>query len=100
MKGVHGEKRFACDACDYKTAYSKSFEDHKLLHASKVECPICKKQVNALKVHMLTHLPKEPCAICGKEVLRKNMKLHMKVHKKYNCENCSEVFDSRENWRR
>lgn len=100
MTGAHGKKRFACDACDFKTSNSTVFKTHKLIHSSKVECPVCKKQVNALKVHMVTHIPKDPCKICGKEIHKKTMKLHMKVHKQYDCGNCLGVFNNKEDLRR
>lgn len=100
MTGTHSEKRFACDACDFRTSFSTVLKTHKLKHASKVECPVCKKQVNALKIHMVTHRPKDACKICGKEIHKRTMELHMKVHQQYNCGNCLEVLNNKEDLRR
>lgn len=103
IANVHSEKRFSCDVCDFETKIFYTLKEHKLIHAPKVECPVCKKQVTSLKVHMLTHRhkPRIQCTICGKAILPKTMKFHLRLHsKKWDCSDCNEVFQNLEDFKR
>lgn len=101
MSNVHSEKRFACNVCDYKTARKGDYQKHKAIHAARVQCPVCKKPVTALKEHMRYHKPKERCSICQKMLVKRSLKAHMDYHKRYfKCRSCVEVFKTKEDFRR
>lgn len=102
MKSVHCKKKFTCHICDYKTAIRCVFQKHKVVHAEKVKCLICHKQVSSLKDHMTTHKPKEKCSICNKMYSKKQESRHMKIHAReaYKCERCEKAFDNKESFRR
>lgn len=94
----HDQKSFECKICDYKTAIKLRFEEHKLTHAAKVECPICSKPVSFLKQHMRWHKARVACPICSKMLHRYTISAHLKTHterKNYICEKCSEGFESK-----
>lgn len=100
MKSVHGKKRFACNICDYKTAAKNTFKRHKVTHAIKVECPICKKPIAELKSHIRnTHTAKVQCSICRKLMNRSTIPRHMKTHVQ-KCKTCDEVCTDKEDLRR
>lgn len=94
--------KFACNVCSYETGNKQVFKRHKLIHADKVECPICKKHVSHLNGHMRnSHKPRAACSICQKIVAKSSMYAHMRVHNKsYQCSSCEEVFDKRQKLRR
>lgn len=102
MRSIHWTKKFTCNICEYKTAKRCHLQKHKLIHATKVECPICHKQVALLKDHIGTHEPKERCLICNKMYIKRNVSAHMKVHgrKACKCERCEQAFDNKEHLRR
>lgn len=96
MINMHSMKRFACNVCDYKSANRTSLKHHKLVHAAKVECPICKKAVSSMKQHMKNHKPKKLCPICQKMISYRHLSLHMKSHAKVTrCNSCSQHFDNK-----
>lgn len=102
MREIHSKKSFECNICEYKTTRKSHFERHKLTHAEKVECPICKKLVNEAS-HMRIHEPRISCPICKKMFKKHCLKNHMKMHTRKSsqkCENCDENFKSREDLRR
>lgn len=72
---IHNKWTFACHICDYKNPIKSNFENHKLSHAAKNECTICKKQVKFLESHMKSH----------------------KIRK---CESCEETFVNADDLRR
>lgn len=91
IRYVHGEKSFACNICDYKTAVKTNFKRHNLTHGVKVEFPICKKKVVELKTDTKAHRPKEfryvhgeksfACYICDyKTSVKSNLKRHKLTH--------------------
>lgn len=94
MKNVHSGKRYSCNVCDYKTATRGHIIKHKMIHADKVQCPICKKQVTALKFHMKLHKPREKCQICQKMFTKHSLKKHMATHTRNapKCKSCEETF--------
>lgn len=94
---VHVKKAFACNICDYKTAFKNNLEKHKTTHSAKVACPVCKKQVAAMKVHMIGHEPKVPCRICHKLFRKCSLKKHMENHirRSIRCDECEETFGSK-----
>lgn len=96
---VHGSKNLTCNICDYKTFKNSLLESHKLMHAAKVECPICKKQVSSLKLHMKYHNPKQSCTVCRKLVHVFGLKQHMQIHSN-KCKECKKNFDNIEALRR
>lgn len=98
MKNSHIKKKFTCNICDYKFATKQDLQRHRMIHATKVECPICQKPVASLKVHMTWHRPKERCLICNEMYAKNNMSTHMKRHvrKAYKCESCEMAFDKKE----
>lgn len=101
MKMVHLKKGFVCNVCDYETSSKNHLQRHKMIHADKVECLICKKQVSVLKAHMETHKPKVPCSICHKMVKKLSLHGHIKkAHNKIKCKDCDEVLDSKKSLRR
>lgn len=99
----HGEKKFQCNNCDYKTAIELRFKEHKLTHGAKEECPICSRKVTNLQQHLRkSHAPKKACPICQKMIPRYNIGEHLQTHeeKHYCCEQCDEIFGSKEDSRR
>lgn len=92
MRQAHVEKRFSCKVCGYQTFHKSWLELHEKSHKPKVECPICKKQVNFLKQHMQNHTPKVSCPICHKSYFKHNRKSHMKTHNK-KCLACDKIFN-------
>lgn len=98
---LHSQKTFECNVCDYKTAVKGSLQRHKLGHATKVECLICKKQVTSMQNHIRVHKPKGSCPICKKMIIPHHLPQHMKNHTRaHKCGNCEENFDDREALRR
>lgn len=98
---LHSQKTFKCNFCDYKTAVKGSLQRHKLGHATKVECLICKKKVTSLQNHIRVHKPKGSCPICKKMIIQHHLPQHMKKHTRaHKCGNCEENFDDREALRR
>lgn len=99
----HGKKSYECKICDYKTAAKFRFERHNLIHASKVDCPVCRKSVSNLKQHMYKHKPKVQCPVCSKMFQQYSLKAHIEIHLEkriYVCEKCSEAFEDLEELRR
>lgn len=97
---IHGNRRFACNVCDYETQEKGNLEKHKLIHGDKVECPVCNKRVSLLREHLRTHNPKEKCPICQKLVSRSNYKPHIRTHSEKKCRNCEEIFENKDDLRR
>lgn len=102
FQNVHLKKRFSCNVCDYRTSVTAHMKSHKMIHAEKVECTICKKLVPSLRNHLLMHRPKERCTVCQKMISKKNINMHIKTHsvKNHKCENCVDCFSTREDLRR
>lgn len=94
MNSVHGSKKFACKKCDYKATTKDHFNRHKLVHAKKVKCPICKLYVSEVKAHMRVHRPKERCPICNQMLTTEYMKHHLKTHERKPCKNCNLTFET------
>lgn len=104
MTSVHLRKKFACNICDYRTAVKNHFRSHKMIHAAKVKCPICKKKVARLEEHMrchnkpkTKHKGKHYCDLCPCTfAVRSEIVIHMKKdHLKlrpFECQLC--VFKS------
>lgn len=99
---VHCKKAFVCKVCDYRTARLNHFKKHTRIHAAKIECKICKKNVTSLKDHLTLHRMKEKCSVCQKVILKRSMKDHLKLHieKPHKCKACRDAFDSKEDLRR
>lgn len=89
---THLSKDLFCDVCDYRTSVKLCLDSHKLSHATRVECPICHKQVTSIKVHMIEHGPKVLCPICQRMIIKPSIKKHIKEHKIQKCDKCDEVF--------
>lgn len=101
IRNAHCGKRFCCNVCDYKAANKTQLKYHKLIHADKVECTICKQPVTSLKGHMKTHTLKGRCSICQKLFSARNLTTHMKMHTRVRkCGSCNEKFDYKEDLRR
>lgn len=90
---THGERKFECSACGYVTPFKTSFKNHQKIHAAKVECQVCRKQVSSLKSHMRMHAPKERCPICQTILAKKSMANHLKSHRpKVSCPICKKMY--------
>lgn len=87
MTRTYAQKKFSCNVCDYKTAWKQEMMRHKLIHDTKVECPICKKQVTSLPNHMPVHKPKFPCAVCHFMYHKADIRTHMNTHRIRKCKN-------------
>lgn len=92
---VHKAKQFACNVCDFRTAYKNGFENHKLRHALKEKCKICNKLVTFLKEHLKLHQPRKECQICKKMVPAYHFTDHIKRHGKWSCKDCGDKFTSK-----
>lgn len=97
VRAAHRTKTFACNICDYKTCFRSFLRSHLLIHAEKVECPVCKKQVTVLKHHMKNHREKKSCPICGRMLLKYLLGKHIRNHSKkpFKCQKCEESFEFR-----
>ncbi|CAG9763090.1 unnamed protein product [Ceutorhynchus assimilis] len=74
---------FTCSVCDKTMSYEVSYIKHMETH--NIEEPDYRKR-------------RSVCEICGKEVLKKNIRPHMKVHmgvKPHKCEFCGKFFGNR-----
>lgn len=101
LKSIHCKKRFACNICDFKTAQKGCLKGHKLTHAPKVQCHICKKPVTSLKKHLEAHRPKTACPICKEFFHKKAIENHMeKIHNGVKCKKCQWTSDNFEKLRR
>ena len=109
---VHKDKLFVCNVCGVEVNGWRKWFNHKRIHAPKVECPHCPKQVN--RRHLARHIascskPKPPpkqkpkkkkpekrfmCDLCGfasrtELGLTGHMKVHQKKDKKTKCSYCT-----------
>lgn len=103
MRDVHSGNIYSCNVCDHKTANKKSLKIHKMIHADKAKCPICKQPVTNLKLHMRAHKPRARCPFCQKMFSNRSLAAHMKLHAGSNakkCESCNETFANKKDLRR
>lgn len=104
LKNFHLKtKNLCCDICDFKTAFQNDLKKHKLTHPQiLVECTVCGKKVRFLNRHMRLHKPKVPCPACKKAVSQSGLKRHLMTHSDngIKCENCSDIFETKEDLRR
>lgn len=98
----HGEKRFFCKFCDYKSVFKSCLQQHEVMHAPKEFCKICNKHVTLLQRHMKSHKSKQACPICKKMYASFNLKAHLEKHKKesFKCKDCDAMFGINEDLKR
>lgn len=92
---VHSTKKFACNICDFKTAYKSNFENHKLRHGLREKCKICNKLVTFLKEHLKLHRHRKACPVCKKMVAAHQFTDHVRRHDKWSCKECGDQFTSK-----
>lgn len=91
-------KKYQCKVCGKETKNYWSLKMHLLVHAKKVQCPICKKNCSqtTIKTHIESHKNKFHCDLCGissnsKDFLEKHLKIHLSPDSQV-CKICFRVF--------
>lgn len=99
----HDESLLRCKECNKQYPTLAKLKKHQvahrpeMYHCFKCDCSF-KGKFMLTKHDQIYHSgerPREACHICGKEVIRTNMKVHMKIHTErtpFECEECPKKF--------